>query len=320
MSHLVESIAYANETPWHNLGVQVEDTISTEDMLIKAGLNWTVDKEPMMTQQTKQPIPEQYALVRNTDQRVLGTCGRMYKPVQNKDILSFFHDFVTSGGMKMETAGSLDDGRHIFALASIQESFELAGGNGKDKVDGYLLFSSPHFCGKSLNILFTPIRVVCNNTLTMALSSANGGKGQFRMHHARDFNADEAKLALGLAKGQLEEFRAEAQFLAERKVELEQLREYFSRIWPTSKALEASNDNDNGMSRTAEAAMVIFNAQPGANLHPDTWWNAFNTVTYIVDHISGRSDNNRLRKAWFGNGKQLKQNALRLATDYARAA
>jgi phage/plasmid-like protein (TIGR03299 family) len=219
--------------------------------------------------------------------------------------------------MKMETAGSLDDGRHIFALASIQESFELTGGNGKDKVDGYLLFSSPNICGKSMNILFTPIRVVCNNTLTAALSAANG-RGQFRMHHAREFCADEAKLALGLAKGQLEEFRAEAQFLAERRVTEEKLREYFSRIWPSGKEPTAANDN--GMTRTAEAAMTIFHTQPGADLHPDSWWNAFNTVTYIVDHVRGRSDNNRLRQAWFGNGKQVKNKALALATDYARAA
>ncbi len=317
MAHMIETMAYAGEAPWHRLGVQVDENISTEDMLVRAGLNWSINKEQMTTLHTKQPIPEQYALVRSTDNRVLGTCGTAYKPVQNKDVLGFFHEFVSSGGMKMETAGSLDDGRHIFALASIQESFELTGGNGKDKVDGYLLFSSPNICGKSMNILFTPIRVVCNNTLTAALSAANG-RGQFRMHHAREFCADEAKLALGLAKGQLEEFRAEAQFLAERRVTEEKLREYFSRIWPSGKEPTAANDN--GMTRTAEAAMTIFHTQPGADLHPESWWNAFNTVTYIVDHVRGRSDNNRLRQAWFGNGKQVKNKALALATDYARAA
>jgi len=322
MSHLVENMAYVNEAPWHRLGVKVEDTITADDMLIRAGLDWSVNKEPMVTLNSHQTVPEQYALVRSTDNRVLGTCGKMYKPVQNKDVLSFFHEFVASGGMKMNTAGSLDDGKHIFALASIEESFELAGGSkgDKDKVEGYLLFSSPHRCGKSLYIFITPVRVVCNNTLTMALSAANGSKGQFRMHHSRAFNADEAKMALGLAKGQLEEFRAEAQFLAEKRTTEDSLREYFMRVWPAGGEKVASNDNSLGMSRTAEAAMVIFNSQPGANLHPETWWNAFNTVTYIVDHVSGRSDNNRLRRAWFGNGKLVKHKALRMATDYARAA
>lgn len=317
MSHLIETMAYANEAPWHRLGVKVADTISPEDLLIKAGLNWSINKETMLTTETKQPIPEQYALVRSTDSKVLGVCGKTYKPVQNKDVLGFFHDFCKEGEMKMETAGSLDDGKHIFALASIQESFILKGGNGEDKVDGYLLFSSPNKPGKALRILFTPIRVVCNNTLTMALQSATGAAaGQFRMHHGREFVADEAKLALGLAKGQLTEFALESQFLADSRLTAEKAREYFSRIWPVS----ATAANDNCTSRTAYAAMILLGNQPGAQLHPDSWWNAFNAVTYIVDHVQGRSENNRLRGAWFGHGQTVKAKALALATEYARAA
>lgn len=317
MLHQIETMAYANEAPWHRLGVKVEDTISPEDLLIKAGLNWSINKETMLTTETKQPISEQYALVRSTDARVLGTCGKTYKPVQNRDVLGFFHDFCKEGDMKMETAGSLDDGKHIFALASIQESFVLKGGQGEDKVDGYLLFSSPNKPGKALRILFTPIRVVCNNTLTMALQSASGATGQFRMHHAREFVANEAKLALGLAKGQLTEFALESQFLADSRLNDELAKEYFSRIWPTQGEKAA---NDNGASRTAEAAMTLMTRQPGAELHPDSWWNAFNAVTYIVDHVQGRSENNRLRTAWFGHGQALKARALQLATEYARAA
>ena len=315
MAHLVETMAYANEAPWHKLGIQVQDDITTDEMLIKAGLNWSINKEPLMTMHSKQSVPEHYGLVRSTDQFVLGHCGKSYKPVQPVEVLTFFHDFVQTGGMKMETAGSLDNGRHIFALASIQESFELAGGNGKDKVDGYLLFSSPNVCGKKMRILFTPVRVVCNNTLTMALEQATG-RGEFALHHSQKFDPDVAKAALGLAKGQLEEFKDVSNFLASKTFNEETLRKYFQALWPSKVKAE----NDNGLSNTAEAALTIIETQPGANLHPGTWWNAFNAVTYITDHVVGRSDNNRLRRAWFGDGKVLKNEALKLAVEQARAA
>lgn len=328
MAHLVETMAYANETPWHRLGVKVEDDLTPDEMLVKAGLDWQINKEGLITQNTKQSVPEHYALVRSSDDFVLGTCGKGYKPVQPKEVLGFFHEFVEKGGMKMETAGSLSNGRQIWALASIQESFALAG---KDKVEGYLLFSSPNVVGRALRIMFTPIRVVCNNTLTMALSNASG-RGEFRLHHAQTFDPDIAKAALGLATGQLNEFEKEAEFLASKEVTDDSLREYFMDLWPTGAvregrrnaelAAKAANENneDTGMSRTAEAAMTIFSKQPGAEFFPNTWWNAFNTVTYIIDHVAGRSDNNRLRNAWFGGGERIKRNALSLAIDNARKA
>lgn len=318
MAHLVETLAYANEAPWHRLGVKVDDTISPADMRIRAGLNWSIEKEPLITQLSGQPVPEQYALVRSTDQRVLGTCGRSYKPVQPEEVLNFFTDFVKEGGMKMDVAGSLSDGKHIFALASIQQSFRLGG---KDEVGGYLLFSSPNICGKSLRIMFTPIRVVCNNTLTMALSDASG-KGQFRLTHAREFVADEAKAALGIATSQLGEFEAQAQFLSSRKVKsTDTLQDYFSAIWPTKAQRVGSDAAFEGvMSNTASTAMEVFTLQPGAKYFPDSWWNAFNAVTYMVDHVVGSNDNNRLRNSWFGNGELLKRRALAMAVDLARLA
>ena len=318
MAHLVESLAYANETPWHRLGIKVSEDINTDDMLIKAGLNWSINKEPMMSVRTKQPAPELYGLYRSTDDHYFGHCGKSYKPVQPNEVLGFFHDFVKKGNMKMETAGSLDNGRHIFALAAIKKSFTLQGGYGKDKVEGFLLFSSPNVCGQKMRILFTPIRVVCNNTLTMALTSASG-RGEFALHHSQNFVADEAKAALGLAKGQLEEFEEVSNFLASKKVGEAALKTYFRALWPKKLKEDAANDNSS-MSNTAEAAMQIFDQQPGANLHPGTWWNAFNTVTYITDHVVGRSENNRLRRAWFGDGKVLKHTAMDLAITAAKAA
>lgn len=309
MAHEVETMAWANTAPWHKLGVQVDEDISADDMLVKAGLNWSINKEPMMTALSKQKVDGAYALVRSSDETILGTCGAGYKPIQPQEVLSFFHEFVEKGGMKMDTAGSLSNGRHIFALASIQEGFTLGT---EDRVNGYLLFSSPNIVGKAMRIMFTPIRVVCNNTLTMALNQASGS-GEFRLHHAQKFDPEIAKAALGLSKGQLHEFEAEAKFLTSKEVSDDTLRDYFMKVWPL-----AANDSD--ISRTAMNALTIFDKNPGAEMFPNTWWNAFNTVTYMVDHVIGRNDNNRLRNAWFGHGSRLKKAALQEAIIFARAA
>lgn len=312
MAHLVETLAYANEAPWHRLGVQVDNTIPPDDLLIKAGLDWEVQKKALYTEDNV-AAEGHFGLVRSSDKSVLSVCKGGYKPVQNREALAFFREFIINGSMKMETAGSLDNGRYVFALASIQESFELAGIHGKDKVDGYLLFSSPHVCGKSMDILFTPIRVVCNNTLTHALRSASG-KGHFKLRHSQKFEAQTAKIALGLAKEQLAGFKETSEFLARKRAKGAKLTQFFNEIWPLA-------GNDNGkLSTTAQAAMTVFQTQPGADLFPGTWWNAFNAVTFIIDHVAGRNDNNRLRKAWFGSGRAIKNTALELAISYANVA
>jgi len=318
MSHNIETMAYANAAPWHRLGTLVEDNISPEDLRIKAGLDWTISKESLITAVSKQSVPETYALVRSSDESVLGTCGKQYKPVQPAEVLDFFCEFVEKGGMKMETAGSLSNGKHIWALAAIQEGFTLGK---QDRTEGYLLFSSPNIVGKALRIMFTPVRVVCNNTLTQALTNASG-TGEFRLHHANKFDPDIAKATLFLSKGQLEEFHKVAEFLTTKEVKEDTLRKYFMDVWPTAaqRAAVEMHDAANGMTRTAEAAMDIFTHQPGADLFPNTWWNAFNTVTYIIDHVAGRNDNNRLRNAWFGGGEKTKRHALELAVNNAREA
>ena len=129
----------------------------------------------------------------------LSHCGRDYLPIQNKDVFEFFKRFTEAGHMTMETAGSLKDGGEIWGLAKISEDFELAG---DDLIKGYLLINQPHIVGKSMTIKLTPIRVVCNNTLTVALGQS--GTASFRMPHVKEFGNDviqAAENALGLSAG-----------------------------------------------------------------------------------------------------------------------
>ena len=105
----------------------------------------------------------------DSDNKYLSTVTAPWNPLQNAEAFKFFNDFVEAGDMTMETGGVLRDGQQVWALAKVGESFTLANG---DKVEGYLLFSNPHQFGKSIDIRFVAIRVVCNNTLTFALEGS----------------------------------------------------------------------------------------------------------------------------------------------------
>ena len=127
----------------------------------------------------------QEALVRESDGRILTNVSGNWKPCQNEDAFNFFNDFVAAGDMKMDTAGSLKDGQIVFAAADVNDGFTLAGG---DEVKGYLLFSNPHVYGKSIDVKFIMTRVVCNNTLSMALTER--GQPAVRLSHRNEFNPD----------------------------------------------------------------------------------------------------------------------------------
>ena len=167
MAHMVETMAYAGEVPWHGLGVSVSNDLTPRQMMEKAGLDWSVEKVPTYAKVGDEEIPTGVeALVRSSDNKVLTQVGENWNPVQNEEAFDFFSEYCLAGDMEMHTAGSLKGGQMVWALAKIKESFDILGG---DQVDQFLLFSNPHMYGKSIDIRFTPIRVVCNNTLTLSL-------------------------------------------------------------------------------------------------------------------------------------------------------
>ena len=186
MAHAVETMAYAGEVPWHGLGVKVEDNLTPDEMLVAAGLDWTVSKRHLFThsepsvENSKEVIPvnDYYVLVRDSDNKTFGPCGPKFVPSQNADAFKFFEKFTSVGDMSMDTAGALKGGEQVWGLAKINDGFTLPG---DDRVLGYLLVSVSHKWGKANEIRFTPIRVVCNNTLTYAL--ADKTRPSFKMPH-----------------------------------------------------------------------------------------------------------------------------------------
>lgn len=316
MAHMIEEIngvaqmAYAGDVPWHGLGKKVPADLTPEQMLEAAGLDWTVEKTPTFAIINDEHVSTgQSALVRSSDNKILDVVSDDWVPVQNLQAFEFFNDFIAAGDMQMNTAGSLRNGQIVWALAKVNESFELFGG---DRIDSYLLFSNFHKYGFSTDVRFTPIRVVCNNTLTLSLSSAV--ERMVKINHRSQFNGDNVKMMLGITSDKLSKYKDMASYLGSKMYKKETLVEYFQRVFPVT------NSSEKELSRNASRALSVVEGQPGAEYAEGSWWSAFNAVTYMTDHLVGRSNDTRLSSAWYGQNKNLKTKALELAVEYADAA
>jgi phage/plasmid-like protein (TIGR03299 family) len=314
MAHEIEmigdvvSMAYAGETPWHGLGVKVLPDLTPEQMLKAANLDWTVEKSPAYVFVNDEPIQiDRSALVRSKDNKILDVVSEDWNPVQNQEAFDFFHEFVMAGDMEMHTAGSLKGGQIVWGLAKVKDSFELFGG---DRIDSYLLFTNFHKYGFSTDLRFTPIRVVCNNTLTLSLNSKV--ERMVKISHRKVFDPQIAKTALGIATDKLQKYKEMASFLGSRRAKNEDIVEYFKRVFPVT-GVSTSKE----VSKNAQLAMSVIDTQPGAEYAEGSWWSPFNAVTYMTDHVIGRSADTRLQSAWYGSNKNLKIKALELAVEMA---
>ena len=318
MAHMVETMAYAGEVPWHGLGVPVSNDLTPHQMMEKAGLNWQVKEvDNYVKFNGKELFTGQKSLVRETDGRILTTVGENWNPVQNETAFEFFSEFVMEGNMEMHTAGSLKDGQMVWALAKVKDSFELFGG---DTVESYLLFSNPHQYGKAIDVRFTPIRVVCNNTLTLSLESK--AERSVRIGHRVEFDPSEVKQTLGIAAEKLETYKDMATFLGKKRFTPDSYIEYLNTVFPRTadKKVQGKALSVDTLSRNAKLAYDALESQPGANFAEGSWWQAFNSVTFITDHVQGRNEDNRLYSSWFGGNQTRKRDALKTAIEFAEAA
>ena len=334
MAHELEMVngeaqmAFVGEMPWHGLGVRVASNLTPDEMMKAAGLDWEVKKQDVfyLTEDGEyKRAPKKQALVRSSDGQYLDVVSDNWNPVQNKDAFEFFDKYVKTGGMEMHTAGSLRDGKIIWALAKVNESFDLFGG--KDQVDSYLLLSNPHQFGRGVDVRFTPIRVVCNNTLTLSLE----GKSNLgiSLNHSSEFTAERAQQALVEAHQKLDTYKEMAQFLSKKRYDQQSLLEYFARVFPKSgnkvgvsfdKMMSELRDEKKKFSRNAEEALKYIVEQPGADLGEGTWWSAYNTITYMTNHVIGHNADTRMQSLWYGANKDRNIDALGLAIEYAEAA
>lgn len=334
MTDAVETMAWTGEPPWHGLGNKVGNNLTPEQMLKAAKLDWKVSKQPLYWKPDGDKsdkivkIENKFVLERATDHAALSIVGKTYKEVQNDEAAEFFKKYVTAGHMQMETMGSLWGGRYIWCLARVKHDFSI-GKN--DEVQSYLLLCQPHVIGKAMVIQFTATRVVCWNTLQMALGANLRGKGSgvFRMPHSMKFNDSvktQAEQALGLAKEQMEEFKAAATLLAKKKAKAPDVEAFFCEILSFDpKDLKDKAIKKNGLAREPLLLPKFREAlikAPGQQLPSatGTWWGALNAVTFVLDHDRAKNDKDgtALKSAWLGKKSRQKRMALELALKNAK--
>ena len=221
----VESMFYVRQAPWHGLGVRVEEAPSSQDALRLSGLDWQVVQQAITTTEGV-PIPGYKANLRDTDHQVLGVVTDRYRVVQNAEAF-VFTDGLLGEGVKYETAGSLQNGRKIWLLAKLPDKYIIEG----DQIDPYLVFSSSHDGSGSIKVAMTPIRVVCQNTLNLALSSA---KRAWSTIHVGDLagKMTEAHNTLLLAEKYMGQLGLEFSRLSKVKLSDQKVFQYIDQLLP----------------------------------------------------------------------------------------
>ena len=216
MPHEVESMAFAGSTPWHGLGTSLaeEDTTNWLVACAKAGLDWEVSTVPLVTADKQEPVTH-VGVRRSSDNRVLGVVGPRYVPLQNKDAFQWFQPFLDGGEAKLETAGALRHGSRIWVLARLsRDPLVVAPG---DEVEKYVLLSHSHDGSLAVRVGFTPVRVVCANTMAMAHDSQ--ASKLIRVRHCRSVhqNLENVRAVMDTANAEFEATAEQYRFLARRR-------------------------------------------------------------------------------------------------------
>lgn len=228
MAANVETMFSVREKPWHGLGTIVREAPTSADAIRLAGLDWTVVQEPIYVNFNK--LVEGYrANVRSTDRKVLGVVSDRYKVVQNVDAFSFT-DELFGKGVGYETAGSLQEGKKVWLLARLPKEYIIAG----EKISPYLVFSNTHDGSGSVKVAITPVRVVCNNTLNLALDTASRSFSMIHTGNIQD-KIQEAKDTLFLAEKYMDCLGTEFEQLRRQKVTDKQVKEYIELLLPMEK-------------------------------------------------------------------------------------
>ncbi|UBQ37156.1 DUF932 domain-containing protein [Acinetobacter johnsonii] len=338
MAHQIEQIAYVGETPWHGLGNQLSPNQPLEVWAQQAGMDWRIESSNVsyMAQNERgqsiiMPFEEQRVLYRSDTHAPLSVVSQRYQEVQPKEILEFYRDLTEQSGFELETAGVLKGGKKFWALARTGQSSAL---KSKDVSNGYILLVTACDGTLATTAQFTSIRVVCNNTLAIALRGQSSSAGVVKVPHSTKFDAEKVKQQLGISVRAWDEHMYEMKQLTQRKVSQQEAKAYFDAVFNNStmsisdpeeniiqfyrnvaQQVQEKKPEPNG--RAMNKALEMFNGQGrGADLSSakDTAYGLLCSITEFVDHERrAMSTDHRLDSAWFGAGAGVKQRGLEQA-------
>lgn len=313
MAHLVENMAFVGDTPWHGLGNQLPTNQPIEVWQREAGMDWEIlESEVLYRADYKiQPYADSKVLHRSDTGKALSVVSKRYQVVQPREVLGFYRDLVSVGGFELESAGVLKEGRKLWALAKTGQETMLKGG---DQVKAYLLLATSCDGTLATTAQFTSVRVVCNNTLQMAVGES---KGAVKVPHSTSFDPKQVKQALGLGISAWDEFMGSMKQLTERKTNKFEAMNFLVEVLgdPTLTLQEQPNQ------KALQAVYALYSGEGKGSTMASasgTAWGLVNAVTDYVDHSRrARSEDYRLDSAWFGQGAQIKQKAFEKAVALA---
>ena len=318
MAHELAStkdMAYVGETPWHGLGNKLPQNQPIEIWQQQAGMNFEIKQTSVLFNAATddgnilnlRSNPDATVLYRSDNNEPLSVVSKRYKVVQPRDVLEFYRDLVKAGGFEIETAGVLKGGKKLWALAKTGQETLLPG---LDKVKAYLLLATSCDGSLATTAQFTSIRVVCSNTLNLAVGDS---KGAVRVPHSRVFDPVAVKQELGLGMSAWDQFMSSIKDMAKRPVNKFEAMSYLVNVLgdPDLPLNEQPNQ------KNIQAVYGLYSGGgKGSNLQSShgTTWGLLNSVTEFVDHERrARSQDYRLDSAWFGAGAAIKQKALEQA-------
>jgi phage/plasmid-like protein (TIGR03299 family) len=312
-----EHMAFVDELPWHHLGKRVSPDVSSHVMLQEAGLDWNVQKVPapgaaIVPHRYGPTQYKRYFLTRDAVDKekvapVLGIVSSRYEVLQNEEAFAFFEPFLEAGHAHYETAGALGNGEKVWVQVRIGDPLIVPP---RDEVNRFILLSNSHDGRGALSLRFTPVRVVCNNTLNMAVE---GGEYVVNVRHSRNMRdrleREQVVYLLRLVEATFARAAREFTLLAKTRA-TETLREvYLTGMLPPTKADKA----EGGTPRWWQAVDKALD-NPAVTPKPtrDTVWGLYNAVTYVEDYRKTReaAPEARLDRIWFGRGADLKVRAL----------
>lgn len=306
MAHLVESMMYVGKEPWHGLGIPIPEgkKISVREAIVTAGLDWKVELRHLFTENAHRKITsgllDYYAVCRTTDDACLGIVGPDYVPLQNEDALNWFQPFLDAGEATLETAGSLKGGKHVWALAKILDGNMDVGT--KDSVAHYILLSNAHDGSVAVRVGFTPIRVVCNNTLTMA--HASKASKLLKVRHTQNLltNLEMVREIMNVARHEFSATVEQYRHLQRRGIDARGLEKYVRVVF--------SLPDDKGGRDLIHNVVYLFENGRGHQEAGCTYWGAYNAVSEYLNYFRGKTQDNTLSSLWFGESININKQAL----------
>ena len=314
MAHMIDfsnnraNVAFVGEVPWHGMGAKLTENAPLEVWCKEAGMDWEAKKSKVLFQDDEgiSQESESFVVYRSDTKKELGICSDRYQIVQPAEVVEFYRDIVDSQGFKLETMGCLDGGKRIWALAKTGADFRVNGTI--DEVGTYLLLATSFDGSLATVSRFTSVRTVCQNTLTMGLSE-KGNK--VSVSHSTKFDSAKVKEELGIYEKITAQMNEEVNEMAKRTMKDSEAMRFIIDILEGKNA-KLEDISTRNMNIIQNVYGLFKGNGKGSTLQSaeGTLWGAVNAVTEYIDHnVKSRSDNNRLRSAWFGTGEKAKNDA-----------